>query len=133
MLALLGEHVTSAFGNYALYAEQIKTGKLRALATASRTRIEWLPDVPTIIESGFSDFEAGYWLGLFAPAKTPKETVSQLADWAAAAMHALEAKGKLTALGLFPAGSCGTDFGTAIRKEYDDYGRAIRESSIKAQ
>lgn len=133
MNALLGEHVTSAFGDYAVFAEQIKARRLRALATASRIRIEWLPDVPTIAESGYTDFEAGYWIGLFAPAKTPKETVSQLASWTTAAMHVLEAKGKLTALGIFPDAKCGTDFGAVIRKEYDEYGRAIHESGIRAQ
>jgi tripartite-type tricarboxylate transporter receptor subunit TctC len=50
--ALLGEHVTSVFTDYATLAEQLKTGKLRALATGSRTRAEALPDVPTVAESG---------------------------------------------------------------------------------
>jgi tripartite-type tricarboxylate transporter receptor subunit TctC len=133
MNALLGAHVTAAFADYAVLAEQIKAGKLRALATASRTRIEWLPDVPTISESGYTDFAADYWLGLFAPAKTPKETVSRLAGRFTAAMQVLVAKGTLTALGLFPVGICGSDFGAFLHKQYDEYGRAIRESGIKAE
>jgi hypothetical protein len=67
-------------------SEQLKAGKLRALATASRTRIEPLPDVPTVAESGYEDYEVDVWLGLVTPAKTPKETVSHLVGWFTAAL-----------------------------------------------
>ena len=65
--ALLGEHVTSVFTDYPTLAEQLKAGKLRALATGSRTRAEALPDVPTVAESGYKDYDARQWFGLFAP------------------------------------------------------------------
>ena len=52
--ALLGGHVTSYFGNYSVVAEQLRAGRLRALATAARTRIEPLPDVPTAPEAGLA-------------------------------------------------------------------------------
>jgi len=76
--ALLGGHLTSMFANYATVMEQIAAGKLRALATGSRTRIEPLPQVPTLAESGYKDYEVENWFGVVAPAKTPKETVDQL-------------------------------------------------------
>ena len=69
--ALLGEHVTAVMASYPNLAELISTGKLRALATASAARIEPMPNVPTIAEFGFKDFEADIWFGLVAPAKTP--------------------------------------------------------------
>ena len=102
-------------------------------AGSSRTRIETLPDLPTVAESGYKEYEAEDWFGLFAPAKTPKETVSQLADWFTAAMQAPEVKPKLVAQGLYPVGTCGTDFAAYIRRQYDDYGRIIREANIKAE
>lgn len=77
--ALLGGHVTSVFSAYATVAEQIATGKMRALAAATEKRIEALPDVPTVAESGYKDFELDNWFGVVAPARTPKETVTQLA------------------------------------------------------
>jgi Tripartite tricarboxylate transporter family receptor len=73
----LGEHVTSGVITYVAVAEHLKDGKLRALATASLTRIEPLPDVPAVAESGYKDYEAEVRLWLFAPAKTPKEAVSE--------------------------------------------------------
>jgi tripartite-type tricarboxylate transporter receptor subunit TctC len=131
--ALLGGHVTSYFGNYPVVAEHLKTGKLRLLAVATRTRTEALPEVPTVAESGYKDFVVDFWTGLFAPAKTPKETVSQLAEWFSAAVRAPEVKAKLAVQGLLPAVMCGTDFAAFLRKQYDDYGRVIREANIKAE
>jgi tripartite-type tricarboxylate transporter receptor subunit TctC len=131
--ALLGEHVTSFFGNYSDVAEQLKVGKLRALATASRTRVESLPDVPTIAESGYKDCELEFWIGMVAPAKTPKETLSQLADWFTAAVQEPEVKAKLALQGLYPDVACGAEFGALLRKQYDEFGRIIHEANIKAQ
>jgi tripartite-type tricarboxylate transporter receptor subunit TctC len=131
--ALLGEHLTSALVDYAGVAEQLKAGKLRALATGSRARIELLPGVPTASESGYTDYEAELWIGVLAPAKTPEETVSQLAGWFTAAMHVAEVKAKLVAQGYIPVTMCGADFGALLRKEYDEYGRVIREANIKAE
>lgn len=132
VIALLGEHMTSVFETYPSVAEQLKVGALRALAIASRTRAESLAEVPTIAESGYKDFEAEGWYGLVAPAGTPKEAVSQLVGWFSAALQVPEVKTKLAVQGLYPVGMCGADFGAFIRKQYDEYGRAIREANIKA-
>jgi tripartite-type tricarboxylate transporter receptor subunit TctC len=131
--ALLGEHVTSMLASYATVAEQLNAGKLRALATESRTRIELLPEVPTVAESGYRDYDVDYWLGILAPAKTPKGTVSQLASWFTAALQVPETKRKLVAQGLFPVGMCGADFAALLRKQYDEFGRVIRAANIKAE
>jgi tripartite-type tricarboxylate transporter receptor subunit TctC len=131
--AVLGQHITAAFGNYGDLIEQIKAGKLRALATATQTRIESLSDVPTFAESGFSDFEADVWYGLVAPARTPKTTISQLVEWIRGALQAPEIKSKLAALGISVVGMCGNDFATFLRKQYQDYGRTIHEADIKVE
>jgi tripartite-type tricarboxylate transporter receptor subunit TctC len=111
----------------------LKVGTLRALATGSRTRIEPLPDLPTVAESGFKDFEVDAWFGLVAPAKTPKQTVSQLAGWFTAALQVPEVRAKLVGQGLYPVGTCGADFGALLRRQYEDYGRVLREANIKAE
>ncbi len=131
--ALLGEHLTSVMASYPNVAELVQTGKLRAIATASSARIDPMPDVPTVAESGFKDFEADIWFGVVAPAKTPNETIAQLTGWFIAAIEVPEIKAKLAAQGLFPVGTCGAAFGAFTQKQYDDYGRAIREANIKAQ
>ncbi|MBO0759023.1 MAG: tripartite tricarboxylate transporter substrate binding protein, partial [Bradyrhizobiaceae bacterium] len=131
--AVLGQHVTAAFGNYGDLIEQIKAGKLHALAAATQTRIESLPDVPTIAESGYSNFEADVWYGLVAPAGTPRTAISQFVEWITRAIEVPEIKSKLAALGISVVGTCGEDFATFLRKRYEDYGRAIRETNIRLE
>jgi tripartite-type tricarboxylate transporter receptor subunit TctC len=102
------------------------------LATGSRVRIDQLPDIPTIAELGYRHFEAETWLGVVAPAKTPKETLSRLADWFSAAIEVPVVKSKLVNLGLYPVGLCGSDFALYLRKQYEDYGRIIRDTLLQA-
>jgi tripartite-type tricarboxylate transporter receptor subunit TctC len=131
--ALLGAHVTSAVLNWSEIGEQLIAGKARALATMALQRIEPLPDLPTVAESGYPDFETDVWFGLVAPAKTPKETIAQLIEWFSAALLAPEVKAKLTAQALYPNPKCGAEFEAHIARQSDLYGRLIRELNIKAE
>jgi tripartite-type tricarboxylate transporter receptor subunit TctC len=131
--ALLGGHVTSTFNSYSSASGQLKGGLIRPLAVASKTRIPPLPNVPTVIESGVKDYEVQPWFGVYAPAKTPKEIVTQYADWLSAALKAPEVKEKLALQELYPMGLCGADFAAFLRKEQEDYGRAIREANFKLE
>ena len=131
--ALLGEHVTAAITSYTTATEQLKAGKLRALAATTRTRIEALPDVPTVAKSGYNDYDMDVWFGLFAPANTPQDTIARLADWFTAAMQSPEVRTKLVAQGLYPVAMCGADFAALVRNQYDDFGRVIREANLKAE
>jgi tripartite-type tricarboxylate transporter receptor subunit TctC len=89
--------------------------------------------VPTVAESGFKDFEADLWYGMVAPAKTPAETLSQLAGLFIAALESPEIRPKLDLQGLYPVGACGADFGAYLRKQLDAYGRIIRDANITAE
>jgi tripartite-type tricarboxylate transporter receptor subunit TctC len=131
--AVLGGHVDLAFVDYPAAAELLKAGKLRALAVASLKRIEWLPDVPTVSESGFPDFEMELWYGLFAPAKTPPQTVTEMQGWLTKFEQVSDLKSRLAGLGMRPDNLCGTDFAAFLRKQYDGYGRIIRDANIKAE
>jgi tripartite-type tricarboxylate transporter receptor subunit TctC len=131
--ALLGGHVSSAFTSYASVSEQMKAGKLRALAVTTALRIESLPDVPTVAESGYKGYEADLWEGVVAPTNTPKETIAEITGWFTLALQDSETRRKLIAQGLFPAVACGAEFGALIRKQYDEYGRILRDSNIKAE
>ena len=131
--ALLGGHVTAAVLNWSEVGEQITTGKARALATMALQRIVPLPDLPTVSESGFKDFETDVWFGLAAPAKTPKETTSQLIDWFSAALLAPEVKAKLIAVALYPNPKCGADFGAHLRRQSEFFSGMIRELNLKTE
>jgi tripartite-type tricarboxylate transporter receptor subunit TctC len=131
--ALVGGHVTAVFADYPTVVSQLKAGSLRALVTASQARVEPLPDVPTLAETGISKYEADIFYGIVAPAKTPAEMVSQLASRFTAAVQAPEMKPKLDQQGLFPAIRCGADFASLIRRQVDEYSRVARETNIKAE
>ena len=125
--ALLGGHVSSAVLNWSEIAEQWAAGNVRALATMASRRIDPLPDLPTVAESGYKDFETDVWFGLVAPAGTPQETVSALIDWFGGALAAPEVKSKLTAQALYPIPVCGGDFAAHIGRQIALYTRLLRE------
>jgi len=131
--ALLGAHVTAAVLNWSEIGEQLTAGTVRALATMAPQRIEPLPSLPTVAESGYPDFETDVWFGLVAPAKTPRETIAQLIDWFRAALLAPEVKAKLFAQALYPNPKCGADFDAHIARQFDLYARLIRELNIKSE
>ena len=131
--ALLGGHVTAVIANYSEVEAHLAAGKLRALATASRKRIASAPNLPTIAESGYPNYDAEVWFGLVAPAKTPAEAIVQFSEWFGAALQTASVKEKLALIEMYPAGTCGADFAAYLRRQFDDYARVIREADIKAE
>jgi tripartite-type tricarboxylate transporter receptor subunit TctC len=102
-------------------------------ATTSATRIDVLPEMPTVQEFGYKDFATEVSFGTVAPAKTPKEKTAELAKWFTEAMEAAEIKSKLATLALYPVGICGDAFAAHMLRKYDEFVRAIREANIKAE
>ena len=95
----------------------LRDGKLLALAVSTSRRATALPDVPTTVEAGFPDSEYNYWVGLFAPAKTPREIVQRLHDAAQKALQTPELKAKLAQLGADPMIMSQPEFAAYIQKE----------------
>jgi len=67
------------------------------------------------------------------PAKTSQEKVAKLTEWITSALRDPDVRSKIVAVGLYPTGVCGTDFGALIRQQYKDYGNVIRLANIKAE
>jgi tripartite-type tricarboxylate transporter receptor subunit TctC len=128
--ALMGNHVAAVWADYPTVVSQLSSGALRGLVTTSRTRVEALPEVPTLIETGISNYEADIFYGIVAPAKTPPEMVNRLSAWLIGALKASDMKPKLAQQGLFPVGICGAEFGAYLQRMVDDYTRIIREANI---
>jgi tripartite-type tricarboxylate transporter receptor subunit TctC len=131
--ALLGGHVTAVIANYSEVEAHLASGKLRALAAASHQRIQSAPDLPTVAESGYQNYETEVWFGLVAPAKTPPEAIFQLSSWFGSALQTDAIKQKLQPQEMYPVGTCGADFAAYLRKQFDEYARVIREADIKAE
>jgi len=109
---------------------QLQSGALRGLVTTSHARIETLPDVPTLGETGVSKYEAEIFYGIVAPAKTPTDVLNRLSGWFSSALKAPDMKPKLAQQGLFPVGMCGAEFGAYLRRQVEEYSRVIREADI---
>ena len=110
---------------------QIKAGKLRALAVTTKERVAALPDVPSL-----SDFVPGYeseaWVGMGAPAGTPKDIIDKLNKQINDALADATIKQRLTDIGVIVRGSSPADFGKFCASETAKWGKVIRDAGIKA-
>jgi tripartite-type tricarboxylate transporter receptor subunit TctC len=131
--ALLGQQVTSMFATLSNVSQYLKAGQLRALAVGNRARAAPLRDVPTVVESGFDDFDIDAWFGAFAPATTPAPAINEVAHLFTTALQDDAVKEKLSVQGLFPTVTCGNDFAAYLRKQNDAYSRIIGQANIKAE
>jgi tripartite-type tricarboxylate transporter receptor subunit TctC len=131
--ALLGDHVTAVYANYSEVIEQLRSGKLRALAATGAQRIGMLPDVPTIAEQGFPGYDVEVWLGMVVPTGTPQPAIDQLAKWFTDATMVPDVRARLVTLGMRPAGQCGAAFAKLIRARDADYARIMSEAGIKGE
>ena len=129
--ALMGGHVAAVWADYPTVVGQLKAGTLRALVTASEKRVNSLPDVPTLIETGIVQYASDIFYGIAAPAKTPAADLSRLSGWFSAAIKEPELQPKLAQQGLFPVAMCGAAFGDFMRRTTEDYTRIIQEANIK--
>jgi tripartite-type tricarboxylate transporter receptor subunit TctC len=132
LTALLGQQVTMMFDNLPSSYQQIKAGKLRALAVTSATRSAALPDVPTIAEAGLPGYEATSWFGLLAPAGTPPAVLKLLNDNVVAVLASPEVRAQLNEQGAVPHGETPEEFAAFIRAESVKWGKTVRESGATA-
>lgn len=109
----------------------IQDGKLLALAVSSRNRAPALPDVPTTLEAGYKDSDYTFWIGLFAPAKTPHEIIDKLNAELIKAVQAPDVKAKLTALGVETADLTPAAFDTLVKSELDSYAAFAKVAGMK--
>jgi tripartite-type tricarboxylate transporter receptor subunit TctC len=130
--ALLGGHVQAVWADYPTVVSQLASGTLRGLVTTSAKRTEFMPDVPTLAETGISKYSADIFYGYMAPAKTPPEALKQLSNMFVTAMKAPEMKPKLDKQGMIPVNLCGAGFGDYLRGMSADYRRIIDQAGIKA-
>jgi tripartite-type tricarboxylate transporter receptor subunit TctC len=109
----------------------VKGGRLKALAVTSRERIAFMPEVPTMAESGFPDFEMLSWYGLWGPPATPREIVDRLALEVSKAVRAPEFQEKLAGQGFLPKGSTAAEFAAYVREEIAKYARIVKDANIR--
>ncbi|AOV06013.1 Twin-arginine translocation pathway signal [Delftia tsuruhatensis] len=130
---LLGERVTSYFAAPPTALPHIEAGKLIPLATTGLTRPAYMPDIPTVAEAGYPGFEALNWYAFVAPGKTPKPMLDR---WNTEIVKVLNDPGVKDALnkhGLTPQPTTRAEFAAFMKKEYEQWGRLVKERKLTAE
>jgi tripartite-type tricarboxylate transporter receptor subunit TctC len=111
---------------------QVRQGKLVALAVSSPTRVPTLPDVPTTLESGYPNSAYRFWLGVFAPAKTPRDIVTKLNAEIQTALQVPAVREKLTKLGVQPMAMSTDEFGKFAKEELASNAELAKAAGLTA-
>ena len=112
---------------------QIKAGKLRPLAVTSAKRSSSLPEVPTVAESGFKDFDVSTWYGVFAPAGTPAAVVTTVNAEINKLLATPDMKAAIQAQGAEPQALSPAQFGALLNKEYVQWKGIVEASGAKIE
>jgi tripartite-type tricarboxylate transporter receptor subunit TctC len=129
---LLAGRLSLSFSNVVNSLSLVREGKLRGFAVTSRKRSAAAPDLPTMIELGFPDFEAVPWFGLMAPAGTPQPVIDKIQRETVRVLALPEVRRRLGELGLDIIGNTPAEFAAAIRTEIPQWAKVIKDAGIKA-
>lgn len=130
---LIGGHVKYSIEGLTVTLPHVKSGRLRAIAMTGPRRIASLPDVPTIAESGLPGYEYQGWVGIAAPAGTPRPIVERLHREIATILNAADGRAWLADAGAEPGTDAPDAFAAAIRAEHAKWADIFREAGIKAE
>lgn len=133
MTDLLGGNIPLVYTAVAGANQHIKSGRLTPLAVSSFQRSSSLPDVPTFIESGIKDFELSSWVGLLAPAKTPRPVIIRLNQALNEILASTEGKERLNTMGITATVGSPEKFSEQIKFDLTRFGAIVKNANIKAE
>ena len=129
---LMGGQIQMVFTGAPAVMGHVKNGQLRALAVSSPKRLEALPDLPTVAEAGYKNFEADQWYGVVAPTGTPRDIVLKLNQQINIALNSAELKKRLNAEGAVATPDTPEAFGKLIAQEIERWRPVITSGRVKA-
>jgi tripartite-type tricarboxylate transporter receptor subunit TctC len=132
MQDLLGKQIASIFATPISAGPHIKSGRIRAIAVTSLQRTGFMPDVPTIAESGYAGFEATNWYAYVLPAKTSNEIVERWNRELVKILNDPAVRAALLAQGMEPSPSSREALAATIKREYDTWARVVKAANITA-
>jgi len=130
---LLGGQITMNFDALSSVSGFLRQGKMRPLAVSSRDRNPAFPDVPTMGELGYQDFDVTIWYGIVAPARTPAPVVARLNGEINRALTDPALIGQLGELGVQVKTMSPAEFGALIQGDVEKYARVIKQAGITIQ
>jgi tripartite-type tricarboxylate transporter receptor subunit TctC len=129
--AVLGMQVHMMFDAISTIVPHTKAGKLRAMGTTGKTRSAVTPEVPTAAEAGVPGYEATIWLGLMAPAATPRPVLERLSTEVNKVINAADVKANWGNQGAVPMGMTPDQFGQFIRQDVAKWSKLVKETGMK--
>ena len=129
----IGGQVPLAYSAVAGAHTHIKSGKLAAIGVSSLKRTGALPDVPTFTEQGVAGFEAVSWVGILAPAKTPKAVIDRLHRDITAALREPDLRERFGTLGIDPVGNTPDQFAEQIKADLARWGKVVEQAKIRLE
>jgi tripartite-type tricarboxylate transporter receptor subunit TctC len=133
IVSLLSGEISVMFTTPPTAMPYLKTARLRPLGVTTTTRIEALPDVPTIAEAGVPGYESVQWFGMLVPAGTPRPIIDRLRQELTRALRAPDMKERLTSLGLNGVGSTPEEFAAYMKSETEKWAKVIKAMGIKPE
>lgn len=133
IIALLRNDVNVMIDNYAAMRASLGDGKIRAIASTGARRSEWLPDVPTVQESGGGDYEVLSWNALFAPAGTPGEVIAKLNGALQEILASPDVKKRLLELGIEAKAGTPEEMAARLKGDIEKWSRVIERAGIPKQ
>jgi tripartite-type tricarboxylate transporter receptor subunit TctC len=130
---LLAGRTQFMFATIPSVMQHINAGKLRPIAVSSLKRSRALPDVPTVVEKGFPNFEAGSWFGFFAPKGTPEAVITLINKTVNEMLNMPGVEQQMIAQGADPAGGTAAQFGQFTQREHDKWRVIVRESGARVE
>jgi len=129
--AVLAGQVDMMFDAISTIMSHVRAGKLKALGTTGKTRSSVTPDIPTISEAGVPGYEATIWLGLMAPAATPKPTLERLSAQVRKVINAPDVKENWSKQGAVPMGMTPEEFGKFLREDIAKWAKLVKDTGMK--
>ena len=133
MPALLSGEMHLIFTSLPSVLPHVKGGKVRVLGVGSLKRSQFMPEVPTLVESGIRDFNTAPWQGLLAPARTPPAIVELVYKRVAEALKVPEVRQRLAAVGTEVEGTSPAEFSAFLKRELAQNSRIIKAAGIKVE
>ncbi|PIT83437.1 tripartite tricarboxylate transporter substrate binding protein [Limnohabitans sp. 15K] len=130
---VLGGNIPLVYTAVAGAISHVKSGKLHAVAVSSAQRAPSMPDVPTFIENGVADFDINSWVGLLAPAKTPRAIVDKLNTELNAVLNDPAVRERLNILGITASPGGSEKFGRDMARDLARYAAVVKAADIKAE
>jgi tripartite-type tricarboxylate transporter receptor subunit TctC len=130
---MLGGRLDVTFAGGGTTRAQLEGGKIKVLGITGPRRVRALPNVATFAEQGFPGFELAGWVAVYAPARTPRDTIRKIAADIAAVVQTQEVQARMIENGFDPVGSTPEQFGALYREEYPKWKQLIMDSGAKVE